>query len=557
MMKRTMKTLMAICICVMTTFAGGITVEGKANVEGKGKDAQMAARTKALARAEKDAVEQAVKQWLQSQSPNSKFAPIADQIILASEMYVTDRLIVKDVLSSDKTMYIVSAEVSVNQTRIAEQFKAVVSEAKSAAGNPSITFVLTTYEKKGIQSYSSAKSKDVIDEKRTYDEKGSNSASATATATMNETYAASEETDLNSANSSDRTSKNSSSYKGTAQQSGDYKGSEDYSYDADGSGSRETIDGAYSVNRTGSGTNANQKSYSGTDKSTSSFSGTTHQEQGYDGSASSSSSDQYASSNTVNASVAVNRDQESVSSSYDETLWKKMSDATIIDAFQQEFKEKSFDLMAADKARRIALAPSAVGLNLNLGDREAVRADAEKEGANFVARGEAQVIDIANSNGSMRATVKLGVEIVDVNSGDIVASYSNTASAINASAEEAVAQAIKKNAILGARTLADQTLTTWSDRSANGKQFTVVLDNITSIRAQQIPFMSAVKQCGAQVISSTAPAQNQFLLKVTYKGSKDDLGMAILSSIGATPGFEEGKFDGPLYDAGTLKFKFN
>ena len=270
MMNQFMKAAVAVCLCAFASFGGGITVEGKANVEGKGKDAQMAARTKALARAEKEAVDQAVKQWLQSQSPNSKFAPIADQILMASEMYVTDRIIVKDLLSSDKTMYIVSAEVTVNQTRIAEQFKAVISAAKSSAGNPSITFVLTTYEKKGIQSYSSSKSKDAVDEKQYYDEKGSNSASATASATLNETYAASEETDLNSSRSNSSNSTSTNAHQGTSKQSGNYNAAQDYTYDAGSTGSRETIDGSYNVNRSGTSSNANQNSYSNNDKNTSS-----------------------------------------------------------------------------------------------------------------------------------------------------------------------------------------------------------------------------------------------------------------------------------------------
>jgi len=240
----------------------------------------------------------------------------------------------------------------------------------------------------------------------------------------------------------------------------------------------------------------------------------------------------------------------------DEKLWKKYPDPTIIDAFQQEFKEKNFDLKATDKAREIALVESVENISVDLSDRRVIREQAEKELANFVARGEAKIIDIQKSDtGNFDVTAQVGVEIIDVNSGDIVSSYSNTATASSKSEENAKVQSIKKIATLGARTLADQTIATWQERALSGWQYTIEVRNVTSMRKQKKPIMDAIESV-AQITNQTSPESNILVISVMYKGDKKKLGDDVLGQLESKPGFSEKEFDGPDDQGGKIVFKF-
>jgi hypothetical protein len=263
-------------------------------------------------------------------------------------------------------------------------------------------------------------------------------------------------------------------------------------------------------------------------------------------------------SKAVDASVKVTK-YSSSAMRLSESEWKKFPDMTVIDSFNQEFKEKNFDLMASDEATRIAMAESLSGTTVDIFDREQVRKKAEKEGANFVARGEVQIIDyrISDSTGRPVVTSKVGVQIIDVNSGDIVSSYSNTTSATNASREEAEAQAIKKIAVLAARTLANQTLETWEKRGSVGQFYTIEVRNITNSRKQQRPLIKAIESV-ASIRQQTNPAANILLVQVSFKGAKNKLGDAILDKLEneKTPGFSSDEFDGPKIEGGKIVFTF-
>ena len=244
-------------------------------------------------------------------------------------------------------------------------------------------------------------------------------------------------------------------------------------------------------------------------------------------------------------------------STISEDLWKKYPDSTIIDAFQQEFLAKNFDLMAADKAREIAFSESLAQTSVNPNDRKAVRDCAANEGANFVARGEIRLLGygVSEATGNQEVKTQIGVEIIDVNSGDIVGSFSNSATGSSSSADEARMQSIKKNAVLAARTLAAQTIDVWQKRSLNGRQFGIEVRNIKSIRSQQLPILAALKGV-AQISSQSNPDKTTLLVRVMYKGDKEALGSAILEGLGTKPGFSESDFDGPFNEDGKIIFKF-
>lgn len=424
-----------------------VNVSGQAMIEGNKDTAQK----KALSDAFRNAVEKGLGVWIKSETNVKDFQVKKDEILTKAEGYVIEHEILKE--KDENGIYTVTIRAKVAVDKIGSDIKQLIGRLKVQMGNPSIAFVLTTWENKGIKT------------------------------TIN----------LNQNNEA----------------SLDIKAS----------------DGVKKVN-----------SYDSPDQ--------TYLE---------------ATSTDPNMLVQTNSNvkKEFSVQKIDETVLKKYPDMTIIDSFQQEFIEKGFDLKSADKAREIAGSESLVQTSININDRSEIRKVAEKEGANFVARGEVQIIDSNLSENTMGyvVTAQIGVEIIDVNSGDIVASYSNTTNARSSSEKNARTQSIKKLAILAAKTLSSQTIDKWQERSLSGKKYTIELRNMQSIRQQKLPFIKAL-QSVAQITSQTSPKEDTLLIDVLYKGDKNSLGEALLEQIGTTKGFSENEFDGPIDENGKVIFKF-
>lgn len=425
-----------------------VTVQGNSSIEGTNKDS---AQKKALSDAFRNAVEKGIGVYVKSQTEVENFEVKKDQILTRAEGYVTEHEIIKE--TEESGIYTITIKAKVSIDKIGADLKQLVGRVKTQMGNPSISFVLTTWENKGIKT------------------------------TVN----------LNQNNES----------------SLDIKAS----------------DGVKTVN-----------SYDSP-------------EQSYLEASSTDPNMSVKSKSNVKKEISLQK--------IDENIWKKYPDMTIIDAFKQEFLEKGFDLKATDKAIQIASSESLAQTSVNINDRNEIRKIAEKEGANFVARGEVQIIDSKfNENTSNYVvTSKVGIEIIDVNSGDIVAVYSNTTNASSNSVENARVQSIKKIAILGAKILAGQTIDKWQERANNGMKYTIELKNMTSSRSQKLPFMKAIKAI-AQITSQTSPTPTTLLIDVMYKGKKDELGEAIIEQIGNEKGFSESEFEGPGDDGGKIIFNF-
>ena len=224
--------------------------------------------------------------------------------------------------------------------------------------------------------------------------------------------------------------------------------------------------------------------------------------------------------------------------------------------FQQQFVKQQFNVKASDMARKIAMAPSLAKTGVNPSDRAAVRKFAEKENVNFIARGEVAVLRYARvKGGKIKASLQIGVEVIDVNSGEVIAAFSNAVHTVATSAEVARNGGINKAAVVAARTLSEQVLDAWINAADNGAQFTVELRNMKSARSQKIPFEKALKSV-VTINSQTQPKKDIVTYAVTFKGSKSDLGMAILEAVGDKPGFDEKSFEGPNDIDGKVVFEF-
>jgi len=241
---------------------------------------------------------------------------------------------------------------------------------------------------------------------------------------------------------------------------------------------------------------------------------------------------------------------------YSEDIWTKIPDAQIVDKFQQQFVKQQFNVKSSDMARNIALAPSLAKTGVNPSDRAAVKKYAENEGVNFVARGEVAVTSYTKVAGKkIKAAIQIGVEVIDVNSGEVIAAFSNGVQSVAATQELARNGGINKAAVIAARSLSEQVLEAWINAADNGSQFTVELRKMKSARSQKVPFEKALKGI-ATVNSQAQPAKDVMTYNVTYKGSKSDLGTAILEAIGDKPGFDEKSFDGPHEIDGKVVFEF-
>lgn len=544
-------------VCVVPVQAGqSVTAVGRAEIVGYNKDG---ARSNALANAFREAVEKGIGVWVQSQTEVRDAALVQDQILTRAQGYVTDHEIVKEKVEG--TMLVLTIKANVAVDKIGVDIKSLVGRVSTAMGNPSISFVLTTWEKRGQQGSSSRT--DAVDVSAKADTK-SNHDVADDSSTRESASASVQAWEKNKSDASVSTRERAaiSAYGQSSQQSagsssgrvaagGQYEEGDGYAAGWAG----HAASGQQSSTQSGSMSASGKSRYDGVARVQSA------QTYSADAKVNSSESSSTRSKGHDNTSVAVDASsrvkQDSSYSKIDEELWKKYPDMTIIDSFQQEFLAKNFDLMAADNARQIALTTSLAQTSVNPNDRQAVRELAAKEGANFVARGEVRVLgsSISEATGNQLVKTQVGVEIIDVNSGDIVGSYTNTATATSPSVDEAKMQAIKKIAVLAARTLSGQTIEVWQKRSLNGRQYSVEVRNVKSVRSQQLPIIAAIKGI-AQITSQSNSDKTTLLVKVMFKGDKETLGTGIIEAVGTRAGFSEAEFDGPSNENGKIVFTF-
>jgi hypothetical protein len=536
--------------------AQSVTAVGRAEIVGSNKDG---ARSNALANAFREAVEKGIGVWVQSHTEVKDAALVRDQILTRAQGYVTDHEIVKEKVEDNILVLTIRANVAVD--KIGADIKSLVGRVSTAMGNPSITFVLTTWEKRGQQgSASRIDAVDVsvkADAKTKYDVADDSSAKESASASVRSREKSSSDASLSTQEQAAITAQGKSSQRSAGSASG-----------------RVAVGGQYVE---GDGYAAGSVGYAASGQQSSAESGnmSASGKSAYDGAAKAQSSERYGADMKANASqasstrskghndasVAVDTStkvkQDSSYSKIDEDLWKKYPDMTIIDSFQQEFLAKNFDLMAADKARQIAVSTSLAQTSVDPNDRQAVRDFATKEGAGFVARGEVKVLGfgVSEATGNQEVKTQIGVEIIDVNSGDVVGSFTNTATATSSNFDEAKMQSIKKNAVLASRTLAGQTIDVWQKRSLNGRQYSIEIRNVKSVRSQQLPILSAIKGI-AQITNQANPDKATLLVKVMYKGDKESLGSGIIEAVGSKPGFSEAEFDGPGNEDGKIVFTF-
>jgi hypothetical protein len=550
-----------LLLTAMPAFCGqAVTVKGMAAIADANLDA---ARTSAIADACRNAVKEGIGVWIKSDTTVQDSAVIRDQILQHAQGYVTNYDVVKE--GGDGQTYTVTIRATVATEQIGADFKKIVGILSTQLASPSIAFVLTTWESKGKQGMESTGKTVDVSAKTRDTAKYDASTDAKASGKIDDSIKASEsEKSRDYSATSDKVTVDEK-VKSNVNASGAYSSSTSAKTNVSGSASdtrisvagREDVKSSEAIKAkensslSASGkvateskqANATSNEYAGSVKGS------------LDHSSSTSDKGQSDISTTADRSLVVNEVSNFLS--VKEDLWKKYPDPQIIDAFQQEFKEKNFQVMAADKAREIALVESGRQTSVDAKDRVAVAKFAQKEGANYVARGEVRVLDTRESTltGNIEVTAQIGIEIIDVDSADIVAAYTNTVTSSNLVEREAKAQAIIKAAVVGARTLAKMTIESWQDRALNGSKYVIEVRNVTSARGQQRPFVNILASCGV-VVQTTNPTEGVCRVVLKFKGSKNELENAVVDKMDKTPGFSEADIDGPEYTDGAMAFKF-
>ena len=456
--------LFSFCIITYSSNITTVNVRGLSEFNGN----KTMSYNNALKDAFRRAVEKGLGVWIKSNTEVKDGLSVKDQILSSAQGYVVNHEVISENIQNGVLYLNVRCEVAVD--KIGKDIKNLIGRLKISLGNPSISFVLTTWEFKGNRNYTNTKSS---------------------------------------------TSKSIS---------GDWAAKQSNSKN-----NKSEISSGVAVDDEG-----NMVSY-----------GNQSNNNEYD--------------ENVNWLGNENAGFETTVSSpfnYDEKLMSKIPSFSIIDGFQQEFLEKGFDLKATDKAREIAGAESLLKTGVNITDRAEIIKLATSEGANFVARGEAEIISKTKSSatGNWDVTTKVGCEIIDVSSMDIVATYSNTSTASNVQVNTAIEQSIKQAAILAARKLSSMTIDKWQDRANNGIKIDILLENVKSQRSQSRPFVKLLEKfC---IITNQANQTNSTLISVQYKGTKLDFENAIFDELDQYPAFSEDKFDGPYYESGKIIFKF-
>jgi len=321
-------------LCGQLCAAQSVTAVGRAEIVGSNKDG---ARNIALTNAFREAVEKGIGVWVQSQTEVKDAALVRDQILTRAQGYVTDHEIVKEKVEDNQLVVTIKAQVAVD--KIGADIKSLVGRVSTAMGNPSITFVLTTWEKRGKQG-SSGKTDSVdisakADSKSSYDVADDSSASESASASLSARGKASSDSSVSTREKAAVSARGKSSQSSAGSASGRVSADGQY---AEGDGN---VSGRMGYAASGQQSSVESGNMSASGKSAYDGSAKTKNSASYEGDVNSSNTQASKSkskgSNNSSASLDASTKvkQDSSYSKIDEDVWVKYPDTTIIDSFNQ------------------------------------------------------------------------------------------------------------------------------------------------------------------------------------------------------------------------------
>ncbi|MCP4369052.1 MAG: caspase family protein [Deltaproteobacteria bacterium] len=203
----------------------------------------------------------------------------------------------------------------------------------------------------------------------------------------------------------------------------------------------------------------------------------------------------------------------------------------LIDSFQEQFKNKGFDIKALDKAREYAstIVRQNVGHVVEDKIRKTLAGLASEANANYVARGEFDAsfkgLDEATGNIEWGGTVSC--EIINTSTAEVIASYSKTLGKFNPDKIEGLSALMHSAAKNAAKTLAGQTLNEWLKQADKGIVYNIMVENITSSERRKL---SEVFNKICKVRRPYFDSEKKVLkLDILFEGSGYDLENMILN----------------------------
>jgi hypothetical protein len=204
---------------------------------------------------------------------------------------------------------------------------------------------------------------------------------------------------------------------------------------------------------------------------------------------------------------------------------KHVEGQMLIDAFQEQFKNRGFDIKAADEAREFANLGTGRLAYASSAGRNGIVKYARDANANFVARGEL----IATFNGLNPATGAIewigtiSTEIIDVSTTELVASYSHTVLKAFPNRAQGLSALMHSAAENAAKALSKQTLTTWQQYVGHGLVYKLTVENVASWRKQAKVLLKVLdKFCDVRNKNYDRNTK-KMIVDVIFKGSVTEL----------------------------------
>ena len=211
---------------------------------------------------------------------------------------------------------------------------------------------------------------------------------------------------------------------------------------------------------------------------------------------------------------------------------KKLEGQILIDAFQEQFKNRGFDLKAVDEARRYAnTGIGKIAAAVSAG-RKAIAVYARKANANFVARGEitATYKGIDPATGTHKWAGTISCEIINAATAELSSSYSKTVIKFFPDKSQGLSALMHSAAKNAARTMAKQTLCSWQQDAAVGRVYHIVVENVPTRRDHRRKLLHVLRQF-CEIRSENYNSQKKkMVIDVIFKGSANSLEDIILDS---------------------------
>ena len=197
----------------------------------------------------------------------------------------------------------------------------------------------------------------------------------------------------------------------------------------------------------------------------------------------------------------------------------------LIDAFQEQFKNRGFDIKAADEAREFSNTGIGKLAVIASKGRKEVAKYAREANANYVARGEitATYKGIDQSTGSHEWTGTISCEIINAATAELSASYSKTLIKLFPDKTQGLSALMHSAAKNAAKPLATQTRNAWQVDARIGQIYKIIVENVISRRNHARKLLDVLQKFCTIRNEHYDSQKKRMVVDVIFKGSAKKL----------------------------------